>query len=266
MKRIIGILTLALFALGTASAQRMPERHLVRKGNRQFAKEKYDKSIESYTRATEAAPTSFEAAYNLGNALFRAGRYDGAQKALERIAADSTLADTDRADAAYNLGNVQFQQQKLKEALSSYRKAMRLNPADEQAKYNYAYTKRLLQEQEQNQDNKDNNKDNKDNQENKDNQNQEGQDKDNQQQQQGDQDQQQQEGQDKQEGDNDQQQGEPQEQQGDKDGRQGEQPAQGGISEQEREAMLEAIQAQEDKTQDKLKEKTGVVIRGKKNW
>lgn len=257
MKRIIGILALALLALGTASAQRMPERHLVRKGNRQFAKEKYDKSIESYTRATEAAPTSFEAAYNLGNALFRAGRYDSAQKALERIAADSTLADTDRADAAYNLGNVQFQQQKLKEALSSYRKAMRLNPDDEQAKYNYAYTKRLLQEQEQNQDNKDNNKDNQDN---KDNQNQEGQDKDNQQQQ-GDQDQQQQEGQDQ-----DQQQGEPQEQQGDKDGRQGEQPAQGGISEQEREAMLEAIQAQEDKTQDKLKEKTGVVIRGKKNW
>ena len=263
MKRIIGILALALLALGSASAQRMPERHLVRKGNRQFAKEKYDKSIESYTRATKAAPTSFEAGYNLANALFRAGRYDGAQKALERIAADSTLCDTDRADAAYNLGNVQFQQQKLKEALSSYRKAMRLNPADEQAKYNYAYTKRLLQEQEQ--DNKDNNKDNKDNQENKDNQNQEGQDKDNQQQQ-GDQDKQQQEGQDKQEGDNDQQQGQPQEQQGDKDGRQGEQPAQSGISEQEREAMLEAIQAQEDKTQDKLKEKTGVVIRGKKNW
>ena len=30
--------------------------------------------------------------------------------------------------------------------------------------------------------------------------------------------------------------------------------------------MLEAIQAQEDKTQDKLKEKTGVLVRGKKNW
>jgi hypothetical protein len=30
--------------------------------------------------------------------------------------------------------------------------------------------------------------------------------------------------------------------------------------------MLEAIQAQEDKTQDKLKEKKGVLIRGGKNW
>ena len=30
--------------------------------------------------------------------------------------------------------------------------------------------------------------------------------------------------------------------------------------------MLDAIQAQEDKTQEKLKEKQGVVVRGKKNW
>ena len=44
-----------------------------------------------------------------------------------------------------------------------------------------------------------------------------------------------------------------------------EQP-QGGISPQEREAMLEAIQAQEDKTQEKVKEKQGVVIFGNKNW
>ena len=44
------------------------------------------------------------------------------------------------------------------------------------------------------------------------------------------------------------------------------QQPQGGISPQEREAMLEAIQAQEDKTQEKVKEKQGVVIFGNKNW
>ena len=38
------------------------------------------------------------------------------------------------------------------------------------------------------------------------------------------------------------------------------------LDEQEQQAMLEAIQAQEDKTQDKLKEKKGVLIRGGKNW
>lgn len=260
MRRIMLIAVVALLALGSATAQRMPERHLVRKGNRQFAHEKYDKSIESYTRAAEAAPTSFEAAFNLANAQFRAKRYDTAEKGLARLVADSTRSDIDRSEAAYNLGDAQFAQQKLKEALASYRQAMRLNPDDKEAKYNYAYTKRLLEQQEQNQDqNKEN--ENKDDKNDKDNQNKDSQDQ--QQQQQGD-DQ-------KQNGDQDQdkeQNGLPQEQQGDdENGQNGEQkPSPSGISEQEREAMLEAIQAQEDKTQDKLKEKAGVVIRGKKNW
>ncbi len=39
-----------------------------------------------------------------------------------------------------------------------------------------------------------------------------------------------------------------------------------GISEQEQQQMLDAIQAQEDKTQEKLKEKQGVIVRGGKNW
>ncbi len=250
----IGIVMLALASLAPfaeAAAQKMPERRLVRKGNRQFGRERYDKSIESYTRALEAAPTSFEAAYDLANAMFRAERYDTAEQTLKGIVADSTRSDIDRSEAVYNLGNTQFAQQKLKEALSSYRAAMRLNPDDREAKYNYAYTKYLLQQQEQQQQN-DRNKDdqNQDQDQNKDNQQ-------NQQNQQNGQDDKQQDG-----SQNDPQQGD----EGDRSEGEGQPQPQSGISEQEREAMLEAIQAQEDKTQDKLKEKTGVLVRGRKNW
>lgn len=263
MKRIVLIAVFALLASGLATAQRMPERHLVRKGNRQFGNKLYDKSIESYTRATEAAPTSFEAAFNLANAQLRAERYDAAEKGLARLAADSTLCAADRADAAYNLGNAQFAQKKLKEALGSYRQAMRLNPDDKEAKFNYAYTKRLLEQQEQNQNKDDNNKDN----QNKDSQDQQQQGKDDQKQD-GDQNNEN-SGKDDRQGDNKEQQGQPQEQQqdGQDEGQNGEgKPSSSGISDREREAMLEAIQAQEDKTQDKLKEKAGVVVRGGKNW
>ena len=38
------------------------------------------------------------------------------------------------------------------------------------------------------------------------------------------------------------------------------------LTPQEQQQMLDAIQAQEDKTQEKLKEKAGVVVRGNKNW
>ena len=256
---MLALATLAPFA--EAAAQKMPERRLVRKGNRQFGRERYDKSIESYTRALEAAPTSFEAAYDLANAMFRAERYDTAEQTLKGIVADSTRSDIDRSEAVYNLGNTQFAQQKLKEALASYRAAMRLNPDDQEAKYNYAYTKHLLQQQEQQeqQQQNDQNKDDQNQDRNEDNQQ-------NQQNRQNGQDDKQQDGSqnDPQQGDGDRnpQQGD----EGDRNEGEGQPQPQSGISEQEREAMLEAIQAQEDKTQDKLKEKTGVLVRGRKNW
>ena len=244
----------AIFALMASCvlAQNMPERGLVRRGNRQFDRERYERSVDSYTRALEASPNCFEAGYNLSNALFRSERYDKAEQTLKTFVVDSTRNEKDRAEAYYNLGNTQFMQQKLQEALESYRNSLRLNPEDMEAKYNYAYTKKLLEQQQQqeqqNQENNENQDQNKDQQQdNQNNQNQ-----DNQQQNDQNQDQKQ-----------DQQSNPDQQEQG--NGNEQQQP-QGGISPQEREAMLEAIQAQEDKTQEKVKEKQGVVIFGNKNW
>ena len=147
MYKLIYTAVFLLAALG-ASAQNMPERSEVRRGNRQYNKGNYEKSIERYERALEAAPESFEATYNLGNALYKAERFDKAEQTMRKAAADSLRADGERAEAFYNLGNAQFKQQKYKEALESYKQSLRLNPADQQAKYNYAYTKRLIDDNE----------------------------------------------------------------------------------------------------------------------
>ena len=233
-----------LFVCGEVSAQQMRERGLVRKGNRQFKREQFEKSVDSYQRALQHDSTCFEAKYDLASALYRTERYDKAEKTLLGIVNDTTRTELERGEVAYNLGNTQFAQQKYKEALSSYRQAMRCNPNDEDAKFNYAFTKRLIQQQEQqqqqqNQDqNQDQNKENQDKQQ--DNQNQQG--KDNQDQQQ------------------------PQNQDGKEEQQQGEQPQEGVMTPEQQEALLQAIQAEEDKTQDKLKEKKGVLIRGSKNW
>ena len=255
-KRLIFTAVFALVA-SFVVAQNMPERGLVRKGNRQFGRERYEASVDSYTRALEAVPNCFEAGYNLSNALFRSERYDKAEQTLKGFVTDSTRTAAERAEAYYNLGNTQFMQQKLQEALESYKNSLRLNPEDMEAKYNYAYTKKMLeqqqQQQQQNQDNKEQNQDNQQqnnqNQDNQNNQDNQDQNKDNPQQ-------------------DDQKQNPDQNQNGKPDKEEqgeGQQP-QGGISPQEREAMLEAIQAQEDKTQDKVKEKQGVVVFGNKNW
>ena len=232
MYKPLYITLLLLFTAAAVQAQRLPERSLVRKGTRQYNKGNYEQAIGRYEEALKAAPGQFEATYDLGNALYKAERFDRAEQTMMQAAADSLRSDTERAEAFYNLGNAQFKQQKYKEALESYKQSLRLNPGDMEAKYNYAYTKRLLDQ----------------------NQDQNGQDQQDQQNQQNQPDQQDQNG-----GQDSPKPDRPQEGEG--------QPTPSGISPQEQEQMLDAIQAQEDRTQEKLKEKNkGVVVRGRKNW
>lgn len=246
MQRYV-ILLAALLAAVSALGQQMPERREVRKGNRLYNKGEYQQSIERYGRALMLDPASFEATYNLGNALSKAEMYDKAEQMQNRAAADTLRSDTERAEAYYNLGNTQFRQKKYQEALESYKRSLLLNPDDREAKYNYAYTKHLLDDEQKNGGGGGGDQ----NQQGQNNQNQQGQDQNKDQQDQ-----------------NQDQQGQGQGQPDGKDGEQGEgQPRPEDISPQEQEQMLDAIQAQEDRTQEKLKEKRrAMVVRSGKNW
>ena len=255
MKYVVLACVAVIFVMADAYAQNMPERGLVRKGNRQFSNQRYEQSADSYQQALVYDSTSFAAKYNLGNAMFRTERYDRAEQLLTATAADSLQSATDRAEAYFNLGNAQFAQQKLQEALQSYRRSLMLNPDDMEAKYNYAYTKKLL-EQQQNQDQNNQNDQNQDNQNQNQDQNDQNQDNQNNNQ-----------NQDNKDNQNNQNNQNNQDNQDDKQNQQGQQPPRSGMSEQQQQQLLNAIQAQEDKTQEKLDEKAkGVIIKGRKNW
>ena len=274
---------LALLCVTTLSAQKMPERGLVRKGNRLFDKERYTQSADAYQHALNHDSTSFEARYNLGNTMIRRAMADTtayadpqssaakmsqgfisqAEGLLQAAAADSLRTADERADAFYNLGNSQFIQQKLQEALKSYRQSLVLRPDDMEAKYNYALTKKLLEQQQQQQQDQQNNDQNQDQQQDENqnqDQNQQGNNNQNQNQDKNDQSDNKQDKNEDQQGGGDQEQKEqPQQPQGQK--------PKSGMSEEQQQQLLNAIQAQEDKTQEKLDEKKkGIIIRGKKNW
>ena len=285
---ILLCVAMSLFVVD-ATAQRMPERGLVRKGNRLFAKERYEHSSNAYREALQHDSTSFEARYDLANALIRmamadttayanpegsaakmsSGNLQQAEALLQAAAADSLQTAENRAEAYYNLGNAQFVQQKLQDALQSYRRSLVLNPNDMEAKYNYALTKKLLEQNQQNDQNQQN-QDNQNNQNNQDNQNQNqpqnqpqgGDDNQNKNDQNNDnQNQNQDQNEDNQQGGGDQNEDKKNQ------GQQPKQPPKSGMSEEQQQQLLNAIQAQEDKTQDKLDEKAkGVIIKGKKNW
>ena len=256
--KYLAVALLLLIVCGESSAQKLKERRFVRQGNEYFEESNIKKSIESYQEALKHDPNSFEAKFNLATALYRDERYEASEKGLQALLNDKSLSDTERGDVAYNLGNMQFKQKKYKEALDSYRKAMRYNPNDEDAKFNYALTKLKLQQQEQQQQNQQQNQDNKqDNQGNNDKQQQQNP--------QNNKDKQEKQNEDKQNDKNQDEQ--PQNQNGDEDKQQGGQRPKGGMSPEQQEALLQAVQAEEDKTQDKLKDKKGVLlIHGGKNW
>ena len=305
---LIAALALAI----PAQAQKWPERSRVRRGNRAYERLDYGRAEERYQQALELSDTCFEAKFNLGDALYKQQRYDEAEKIFTALAADSTRSDLDRAHSFYNLGNSLFQQKKYQEALSAFKRSLRLNPADLETKYNYAYTKKYIEDNQQggggggdnnqNQDNQnqdqnqqgdgqndqqnDQNQDqnqqgnddqNKDqNQDNENNNDQKDQNSDNNE----DQSDQNQNDQDRDgDGENDDQQGDnDRDQQGNNDPNEGDQdpnkqgggqnePQPSGLSQNDAERMLDAIQGEEDKTRDKVNAKVGQgVVRSGKNW
>lgn len=295
---IVTLLVALVFSL-PAQAQKWPERRQVRRGNRAYERLDYDRAEARYRQAQELSDSCFEAKFNLGDALYKQQRYDEAEKIFAALAADSTRSDLDRAHSFYNLGNSLFQQKKYQEALSAFKRSLRLNPADLETKYNYAYTKKYIDDnqqggggggdnnQNQNNQNQDQNQQGGGNDQNKDqnqnNENNNDQNNDNSDQNQGDQDRngdgKKDDQQDDQQDKNDQQgDGENDPNDGDQNGEndpdqdpnegngEGE-PQPSGLSQNDAERMLDAIQGEEDKTRDKVNAKVGHgVVRSGKNW
>lgn len=251
MKRVYNVIviTFCILCLSTESySQKYKERGVIRDANEQYKAGEYVDSEVGYLRALEIAPESKEAKYNLSGAVYKQERFEDAVKGYQTMAQDSTLSSNDRAMMHYNLGNSLFQQKELEKALDAYKESMRLNPHDMEAKFNYAYTKKMMEDQENEEDQDD--QDNEDDQEGEDNQDQDEQDGD------GDQDEQDQEDQQN-----------PQDPQDQDDQEQQEQPSEGQIDKQDAEQMLNAVQMEEDKTREKMDaQKVETVGRSGKNW
>ena len=180
MKRIL-IYTIALFALQlTAGAQ--ASRHQLREGNRQYNKERYDQAEVAYRRALERDTTDARGQYNLGASLYRQKKYDDAARHYEQTLADPKVSDHRKANALHNRGNsllkagIENQQQEmLQEALKSYQEALKLNPKNDDTRYNLALARRLLQQMQQQQQQQQQGGQNNEQQQNQQQQNQQGQ-------------------------------------------------------------------------------------------
>lgn len=123
----------------------------IKKGNEAYAEKKYDVAAEEYKKVINKDPASEKAQYNLGNALYRSGKKDEALQAYD-AAIKNGKAKNDVSSAWYNKGVVLQNDKKLPECIDAYKNALRLNPADEEARLNLqkALIKQKQQQQNEN--------------------------------------------------------------------------------------------------------------------
>ena len=239
--------------IGLTDVSAQVDKRDVRRGNRDFKKENFKEAELDYFRALVKDSLSFAANYNMANTLYRQENYDQAMKHLEKIA-EAAVASPAAADYYYNLGNVAMAKEDYQKAVDAYKQSLLRNPADLEAKENYIYAKEKLKQQQdqqdqQNQQNDQNQDQNKDQQDSKDDQNKDQQDQN---------DDQNKNDQNK----NDQN----KEDQQDKQNQQGQQPK---ISPQAAKQMLQAIQAKEKETQEKVNKEKAAALSSRqkeKNW
>ncbi len=124
-------------------------RRLTNEGRRAYGQGNLPEALKAFEAAAQARPQDPRARFNLADALYKNGRYDEAETAYRALAADprSPLAPA----ARFNLGNTLYQKQDFRGAAAAYRDALRLTPADPDAKRNLELALQALERQEEQQ-------------------------------------------------------------------------------------------------------------------
>ncbi|WP_203294880.1 tetratricopeptide repeat protein [Luteirhabdus pelagi] len=240
-----------------------------REAQEALREEQFPMAEADYRKAIALNPKSETLKYNLGTAYYNRAQND---EAIQRFKQAASVAQSkaEKHKAYHNLGNGFMNNKKYQEAVEAYKNALRNNPTDEETRYNLALAKEMLEKNppqggggDDNKDQQDQNKD----QENKDNQG------DNNQGDQGDDKENKDEGDQKdknKQGDEEDDQGQPKDQnkgEGDKQ-QQPQQPVPGKLSPQQVKSLLEAMNNEEKKVQDKInaKKQKGAKVKSNKDW
>ena len=156
------LLVLALCALGWLDPSATP-----REAARLYEAGKFDDAATKYNQALVDEPDSALLHFNLGDAEYRRKQYEASARAFASLPQDAA-AQYNQGNALYQMGQAAEQAkpqdalQKWAEALVAYRRAIATDPADEDAKFNYEWVsrkieelKKKLEEQQQNQNQQD---------------------------------------------------------------------------------------------------------------
>lgn len=125
-------------------------REYIRKGNKLYGKKEFSGGEVMYRRAQGQEKSTPDAGFNLGDALYKQGKFSEAAGEYDKTL-NAYTAEDKLAESYYNLGNARLKEQKYKESIDAYISSLKLKPDNKEAKYNLAYAQDKLKKQEEQQ-------------------------------------------------------------------------------------------------------------------
>lgn len=220
-----------ILLLNAAAAFAQADRHDVRQGNRHFERGDFGAAELAYRKGLVKDSLSTAARYNLASSLYRQENFEGAKEIMGSFDGQEVSSDIH-----YNTGDIALRLKDYAAAVEAFRQSLLQNPGDLDAKENYIYAKKMLENQQNGGQDEQENQDDNDSQ---DDQNQSGQ--------------------------------QPQPQPGQDDGDGGDDGSgnEASISPQQAQQMLNAVQAREEQTRDKVDREKAAALKSRqkeKNW
>ena len=243
------IYSLLLLLTFVANAQEKDK--VLPKANEEYVAKKFVDAEANYRISNSKFPNRTVASYNLGNAIYKQNQFSESKYAYAN-ALKNLKTRSQKHKAFHNLGNVFMKEKNYTQAVEAYKNALRNNPEDEETRYNYALAKKMLKDNPPPKDdkkkdkdkdkNKDKDKDKKDDKKDQDKKDQDKKD-------------------DKKDGDKDKKNEKPKD-----DGEP--KPKPGGIPKQRMENLLDAVNNEEKKIQDKVNKNKvkGSPVKTEKDW
>ena len=142
-------LTLFVILINTVVVFAQHPNGKIRKGNTAYKDSSYSDAEQLYREALMKDQSSFEASFNMADAIYKQERYSEANSLFKALS-EKTDDKIKKSESYHNLGNSLLKEQKLDEAIEAYKNALRNNPKDLDTKHNLAYAMRMKnQSQEQ---------------------------------------------------------------------------------------------------------------------
>jgi len=272
---ISGALLLFFFGMATAQKKEVDKEQLkqLKKAQAYLSEAVEDLVEENFTdaevnfrKSIALNPSEETGKFNLGNAYYNKDKND---EAMRRFGQASSISESkvEKHKAFHNLGNTFMNAKNYQEAVEAYKNALRNNPTDDETRYNLALAKEMLEknppqggdgedEKEDEKENEDEKQNEKDNGDGNDKESDDGEKKEDK----GDKED------EEQKGDNEKEEGKPDEQKEDKQPKQ--QPVPGQLSPQQIKNLLEAMNNEEKKVQEKInaKKQKGAKVKSNKDW